>query len=244
MRSLFLLLSLSVLSTAACGARVVNVLDGDDGSTALPDGGGGDGAPAGDAAPEPATDSGSSDCESRGGVCLPEGESAPPTYRRAGAGEASCGSGAACWLLVTPEGDTACTIDAECNPSPTISTLYGSCFQGICVCKTGYHVQPNGKCAPAVPGDCKSQGGSCVTIAGCATGQVEGTAAANLSCGDFAPAVCCYRQDTQPSQCKGPSADSFQCCAPNDASHLPVCESGWITCPADHAPVKAGVGCG
>ncbi len=196
-----------------------------------------------------AGDSGSSgDCAARGGVCLPTGTSAPPNRRPAGAGEGSCGGTDVCWVLVEPPAG-GCTIDAECNPSPAISALYGSCFHGICVCKSGYHVQPNGKCDRTSPPLCPSQGGTCYQEpATCPADHLEGSIDSNRTCGDFVAAVCC----TPEASCKGPTKDvggtrvpvEFVCCAPNDALTPPVCVSGWRTCADGNSPVAAPGGCG
>ncbi len=138
-----------------------------------------------------------------------------------------------------PDGSAlVCKTDADCNGDPQVSSLEGSCFQGICICRSGLHVQPNGKCSKTLPTDCMSSAGKCVqNPATCPGGLSEGSQEVNMTCGDLVAAVCCF----DPTTCIGPQ---FTCCAPNDAAHAAVCESGYRTCPADYSPVGPGGGCG
>jgi hypothetical protein len=190
-----------------------------------------------------------SDCKKLGGVCLPKGESAPPTYKPSLTGQ--CTGTDVCWV---PEGTTsptgqACVNDQDCNPSPEISALHGQCFHGICVCNIG-SVQASGKCGSTIT-DCVDQGGTChQQPATCPTGKIKSNESTNMTCGDFVEAVCCH----DPAKCKGPAIEvagsgwvpvDFVCCAPNDAAVAPICVNGWLTCPANHAPVdKSKGGCG
>jgi hypothetical protein len=42
--------------------------------------------------------------------------------------------------------------DQTCNDDPTISSLWGRCEQGQCVCNDGFAVNPDtGRCRPAQP---------------------------------------------------------------------------------------------
>ena len=135
----------------------------------------------------------------------------------------------------------ACKNDQDCNENPNVSSLWGTCFRqkgfGVCICQPMFHVQPDGKCGPAVP-SCMTSGGQCVQNATmCPAGQIPGSDAANMSCGDLVPAACCFTA----AQCVGPA---FVCCGPTDASHVPICESGFLTCPAGYSAGPPGSGCG
>ncbi len=195
-------------------------------------------------------DASAGDCAARGGVCLPKGAAAPPDRRPAGPGEGACGGGDVCWVKATPASGR-CATHPECNPDPTISALHGECFFGVCVCKAGFHVQPNGKCDKPPPPECAKQGGKCFQQpATCPAGNLSGTDDLNRTCGDFVEAVCCSPE----AACKGPrKVDGggggvevpvgFVCCAPNDALRPPACVNGWQTCPAGLTPVALPGGC-
>lgn len=131
-----------------------------------------------------------------------------------------------------------CTVDADCNGDPQISSLEGTCYQGICICRDGLHVQPGGKCKKTPPPECMASGGKCFQMpATCPTGTLEGSAGAAMSCGDLVAAVCCYTD----TQCVGPD---FTCCGPTDAGHAAICENGYRTCPDGYSPVPKGGRCG
>ena len=131
-----------------------------------------------------------------------------------------------------------CKTDPDCNGDPQVSSLEGSCYQGICICRSGLHVQPDGKCSKTLPTPCTSSAGKCVqNPATCQAGLLEGSLYVNMTCGDFVAAVCCF----DPASCIGPQ---FTCCGPTDAVHAAVCESGYRTCPAGYTPVGPGGGCG
>ena len=228
-----------------CNAQLATVLVSDDGATVpstndgsspeCPNGVCPDGGTSADGSTS------TSDCVKLGGICLPKGESAPPTYKPAGPGQGTCAGTDACWVLAsgTPVGQ-ACVKDQDCNASPEISALHGECFHGICVCNTGT-VQPNGKCGSAVT-ECKNQGGTCHQMpATCPTGKIESDQSTNMTCGDFVAAVCCH----DPSSCKGPSINGkpveFACCGPIGGQG-PICVNGWLTCPAQYTPVDTSKG--
>lgn len=196
--------------------------------------------PAGDAgsgAPEAGEESGTTTatCAARGGVCLPEGESAPPN--RVPSAEPLCEAGHVCWLPV-PAGDEPCAEDADCNEDPAVSAMHGTCFSGVCVCTVGY-VQPSGKCGAAPPGDCAAHGGTCrQDPAECEAGELQGELETNSSCGDFVPALCCVPVDA----CKGPA--DLVCCGAAASAYEPLCVNGWRTCgPAAPTPRTRQQGC-
>jgi hypothetical protein len=127
----------------------------------------------------------------------------------------------------TTDGGVACTKDHECNFDLTMSSLAGSCFNGVCICKVGYYVQPNGKCGSTAPPSCPNQGGTCrENPATCQTGELEGDYETNMSCGDFQPAVCC----TPAASCHAPI--DIVCCGAAAAYYEPSCVNGWRTCAA------------
>ncbi len=173
-------------------------------------------------------------CVAGGGVCLPEGESAPPN--RMTSPEACDDEGHVCWVLV-PAG-AVCEQDHDCNEDPEVSTLHGSCFSGVCICTVGY-VQPGGKCAAAPPGDCGAHGGTCrQDPAECAAGELRGELQTNASCGDFVPAVCCVPS----ASCQGPA--DLVCCGAAASPYEPLCVNGWKTCgPGAPTPRSRDEGC-
>jgi hypothetical protein len=120
----------------------------------------------------------------------------------------------------------------DCN-EVVMDSLAGTCFAGYCICRAGMYNQPDGRCGPTAPPDCKTQGGTChqnpATCPAFTTGADQGT---DMSCGDLVAAVCCF--DT----CKG-SLDlaNLVCCGPTGAADPPICENGWLTCKPADAPV-------
>jgi hypothetical protein len=124
-----------------------------------------------------------------------------------------------------------CTTDADCNEDPTVDTLWGKCFRGACFCNGDRHLQPSGKCAPKVPAACGDQGGHCLQEATCSNGEIGGTQLANMGCGDFVAAVCCFA----PAACRGPD---FVCCANGRGERPVVCENGWRTCAEGDDPAQ------
>lgn len=130
-----------------------------------------------------------------------------------------------------------CKTDPDCNGVPEISSLLGRCFQGICICNDGFHVQPDGKCSKTLPVPCTPSGKCVQNPATCPGGLLEGSLYVNMTCGDLVAAVCCF----DPATCIGPQ---FTCCGPTDAAHAPICESGYRTCPSGFTPVAPGAGCG
>jgi hypothetical protein len=178
------------------------------------------------------------DCEAKGGMCVGPDATPPPTYRKANAGEGTCANGDACWVKdVGPS--TVCTTDKDCNGDPSVSSLWGKCFYGLCMCKQGFTVQPDGKCGTKAAPDCKGQGGTCrQEPATCQAGELASGMDVDMSCGDFIPAVCCQKAGS----CKG---IDFVCCMPNDAIEPPICVNGWKTCPATGMPFLKDAGtCG
>ena len=171
-----------------------------------------------DAGTEPHT---STECETRGGVCLPEGESAPPNRTTS---TDACDDGHVCWVLVPAA--PVCEQDQDCNEDPMVSTLQGQCFSGVCICTVGY-VQPSGKCAAEPPAPCDAHSGTCrQDPAECEVGELRGELQTSASCGDFVPAVCCVPA----ASCQGPP--DLVCCGAAAAPYEPLCVNGWKTCGA------------
>lgn len=143
----------------------------------------------------------------------------------------------------------ACYRDQDCNGDPNVSSLWGSCFFGVCMCKKGYVVQPNGKCGPVPEPACTSQGGSCAqNPATCPDSALEGSVESARSCGDLVAAVCCFPMIS----CKSASREAagsgwvpvaFICCKPNDGAGPPICVNGWQTCAPGDSPAEARFGC-
>jgi len=209
----------------ACGAKI------DDAGGTSPAGDGG-GASAADGA---AADggSGSPDCAAHGGECIPQGQAPKSPHRQAGPGEGTCAGGDVCWLPVSTV-YPVCAQNSDCNEDPRVSTLWGQCFQGVCVCHSGYSVQPDGKCGPTALADCAGQGGTCFQGETCPQGkqaEIAGSAGTNMTCGDFVAAVCCFTAGS----CKGPTTP-FHCCTPADGDEAPICVNGWLTCEPGDAP--------
>lgn len=132
--------------------------------------------------------------------------------------------------VVVPEaGPDACA---------AIACKLGSCFEGQCFCGKDAFVQPDGTCGLTPPGSCTAQGGTCHSHpASCPDGQTMGAMTATKSCGDFAPAECCFT-------CQGPT--DFVCCGTPDAGDgaevvEAVCENGHRTCPDGRRPVHGSL---
>lgn len=222
-----------LLFCAACDGQVATVLASDDSGTSAPgqDAGGADGASSGP------IEAGASDCAPRGGVCLPSGASAPPNRRSANASEGRCSPGEVCWVLASA-GDAACTTDPDCNDDPSVSALHGGCFMGVCICKNGFFVQPNGKCGPTKPASCPSSGGTCRQMpAQCNAGELETHFdTSQESCGDLIAAVCCVPT----ASCKAPI--DLVCCGASTTEYEPSCVNGWKTCGASGPTPKVRTG--
>jgi len=127
-----------------------------------------------------------------------------------------------------------CSVDAHCNTG-------GTCFEGICVCADPYRIQPDGRCGAFPEPGCGDQvdaGATCRSPTGmCNPGELYGTGEANFSCGDFAPAACCF------TGCKGPAAP-FHCCRPDPVGAIDqICSQGWKTCPHGWRAVADAAAC-
>lgn len=218
---------LMVFTALGCNAKVAGVPATEE---AAPDGAKPEaGAPGSDPTASSET------CTTKGGVCLAAGQSAPPNRRKATPEEASCAGGADCWLVdgATPE-VARCSKDHECNEDPSVSSIKGLCYHGICVCNPGLYVQPSGKCGVTPPPDCAAHGGTCEQAATCAAGKLTSSTSTNQSCGGSNEAVCCIEQ----TSCIGPLNEekgTMVCCAPDnggdDSVTPPICVNGWKTCP-------------
>jgi hypothetical protein len=133
----------------------------------------------------------------------------------------------------------ACVSDVDCNDDPAVSSLLGSCFEGLCICRDGAQVQPSGRCGRDDAPACVEQGGRCrQDPAVCADGELEGDYAANMSCGDFVAAVCCHGA----KDCKG--AVDLVCCGASTTPYEPRCVNGWKTCDSGAPkPARRAEGC-
>lgn len=110
-----------------------------------------------------------------------------------------------------------CSKDVDCNG--------GTCFNGMCMCQIPKYVQADGRCGDGQPGDCTTSSGTCrQEPAQCEAGELEGELGTNQSCGDFAPAVCCFAA----SSCK--TTVDFVCCGASTTPYEPTCVNGWRTC--------------
>lgn len=126
-----------------------------------------------------------------------------------------------------PPSSKVCTVDQECNEDPTMSSLAGTCFQGVCICRANMFVQTSGRCGSKPPADCATLGGTCRQApAACAAGELEGAEPTNRSCGDFVAAVCCLPA----TACR--AAVDLVCCGASTTPHEPICVNGWKTCGA------------
>jgi hypothetical protein len=195
---------------------------------------------------DPVVDAGPFDCVAKGGLCV--GRSIPPpNYRPAKSGEGTCEAGAVCYVLVSTP-DAVCSTDAQCNGNSSVSSPWGSCFLGVCMCKEGYSVQPNGLCHTPPPPKCTSQNGTCRQGPDqCLADELIGSVPLN-DCGDFVATVCCDKAAT----CKGPTRAApgggpvhvdFECCSKTLGTRPPICENGWQTCPPDSSPIEKGAVC-
>lgn len=140
---------------------------------------------------------------------------------------------------VPPGPAAVCASDADCNDSPTLSRLQGSCFHGVCVCMPPAHVQPSGKCGETASPGCPQQRGKCrQTPAECLPQELEGDAETSRSCGDFVAAVCCIPEVA----CLSPI--DLVCCGASTTPYEPICVNGWRTCgPAAPTPRLRSEGC-
>ena len=232
-----------------CNAKVATILESDEAGA----GPGTTGDPSSDAGTTTMADSsaGAVACSSKGGKCLPIGDVPQSPHRKADPTEATCAGTDVCWIpTATNPTSPVCSNDAGCNDDPSVSSLWGSCFGGLCICNSGYTVQPNGKCGKLPAPECQTQpSGKCYQQpATCPAAMFESTNETNASCGDLIAAVCCFPEAT----CKGPSVEvagggrtpiEMVCCAPNDASSPPLCVNGWQTCAPGGTAVDKKLGC-
>ena len=101
----------------------------------------------------------------------------------------------------------------------------GSCFEGMCMCQLPKYVQPNGRCGDTPPPECTASSGTCRQgPAECKAAELEGELGTNQSCGDFAPAVCCFAA----ASCK--TTVDFVCCGASTTPYEPSCVNGWRQC--------------
>lgn len=189
-------------------------------------------------------------CEAKGGKCIPDGSSPPPTYQPDKNGLACDGTkGTTCWVPVAATGAPVCYNDPGCNEDPSVSALLGKCSFGICVCNNGY-LQPSGKCGGTPPPECTKQAGTCRQMpATCSAGELESESSTNMSCGDFVEAVCCLPSGA----CKGGGREvagagwvpvDFYCCNASKVQSPAICVNGWKTCrPNETATSNPGGGC-
>lgn len=186
------------------------------------------------------------ECTTKGGVCTAAGDSAPPNRRPAKEGEAQCAGGGTCWLPLGG-GVPVCYNDQGCNPSPSISALYGKCMYGLCHCLPGYTVQLDGKCNTAPPPTCPIQGGTCRGN-NCAADELMSANVTNATCPDDVETFCCNKT----SSCVGGGQEAagagwvkvdFECCSKTTGQNPPICVNGWQTCPAGTSPVPKGSIC-
>jgi hypothetical protein len=198
--------------------------------------------------PIPGGEGGAYDCVAKGGLCIGK-STPPPNYRPAGAGEGTCAPGSFCYVPTSTSPGPICFKDQDCNGDSSVSSLWGSCFLGVCMCNSPYTVQTNGKCNTPPPPDCMTQKGTCrQTPATCLADEISSAQETEMSCGDLVAATCCNKKAT----CNGPGREvpgggyvpvDFTCCAPNDAIHAPICVNGWQTCPKADSPVAAPATC-
>lgn len=189
-------------------------------------------------------------CEAKGGKCIPEGASAPPSYQPDKNGLACDGTkGTTCWVPVVGTAAPVCYGDSGCNEDPSVSALLGKCVYGICVCNNGY-VQPSGKCGGTPPPECTKQAGTCRQMpATCNSGELASDSSTNMTCGDFVEAVCCLPSGS----CKGGAQEAagagwfpvdFYCCNASKVQSPPICVNGWKTCRPGETPTSnPGGGC-
>lgn len=215
--------------TGAGGARVL----GGQGDPAKSASSSGPGFPAGSTIGSTASSTSSSGgpttddaCTSQGGLCLPPFSTPGGPPERHPSDQALCSGDQSCWLVVGTPAIAACKTEADCSedPSPAaVSAAVYVCFQGVCACRPGYHVQPNGKCAAKDPQDCTASSGRCVNGTQCEPGWHRTSTVTDQTCGDFQAATCCA------PICKTPV--DLVCCNFSDGKKSePVCVSGWTTC--------------
>ncbi len=228
--------ALAFASAPACDGSLATVLSSDGGPEAsVPGPGDPDGS-------TPGTDGGTSTCAAHGGLCV--GKSPPPAgYRVATAAEGKCETGATCYVPDTAPPTPACTTDQDCNGDSSVSSLMGTCFHGVCICQSPYHVGTNGKCANIKLPDCQSQSGTCrQTPATCLGTEIE-TTIDPAACGDLVESVCC----TATAACKGAfdgaTPVDFACCGKAGGRRPPVCLNGWKTCADGAFAILPGAGC-
>jgi len=110
-----------------------------------------------------------------------------------------------------------CAKDGDCNG--------GTCFEGLCMCNGGKHVQPDGRCGDTPPKTCSESGGTCrQNEAVCESSELEGDIGTDMSCGDLIAAVCCFDK----AKCK--TTVDFVCCGASTTPYEPNCVNGWRTC--------------
>jgi len=237
------------LVALGCNPKLATVLESDE-AGAAPGTGGNDPSAEGGTTTVPDGGTSAPACETKGGKCLPLGETPRSPQRKANPGEASCPGTDVCWLPLTSKPTSpVCYDDPGCNEDATVSSLWGACFGGLCICNPGYTVQPSGKCGKLPAPDCTTQAGKCTQQpATCPSGSLESTNETNTSCGDLIAAVCCFSAAT----CGGPSVEvagagrtpiEMVCCAPNDALKPPICVNGWQTCQPGLTAVDKKFGC-
>jgi hypothetical protein len=128
---------------------------------------------------------------------------------------------------VVDGGKRACNLDHECNEDLAMSSLAGACFEGVCICKVGFHVQPSGKCGETEPPLCAAQGGTCRTNpAECGGSELQADFGTTMKCGDIQPFQCCLPK----SECYAPI--DVVCCGAAAMYYEPNCVNGWRTCAA------------
>jgi hypothetical protein len=186
-------------------------------------------------------------CEDKGGICATGELPDPPGRRPARAGEAKCADAAAtCWLS---KGGMApvCYNPQGCNGNNAVSAQWGDCNFGICFCKAGFTVQPDGRCNIAPPPTCEAQLGTC-RASSCMATELLGSSVSSASCPDDADMLCCNAT----SSCAGGAQEAagagwvpvaFECCSKTKGTTAPICVNGWQTCEADASPVPKGSIC-
>ncbi len=247
---LFAATAFTAFGGVGCGATVATVLESDD-AAASPSTGA-EGGP-GNGGSDSGTDSGGSTavaCEAKGGTCVRAGGAPPSSSRKASSAEAKCAGADVCWLPVSLTKPPVCQNDQGCNSDASMSSFAGQCFGGICICKPGFGVQPDGRCGKTLPPDCNAQSGKCFQQpATCPAGSLGSSQETNMTCGDFIAAVCCFTE----SGCTGPSREvagagrvpiDMACCGTAGGASDRLCVNGWQTCQPGSTPVDKSVsGC-
>lgn len=160
-----------------------------------------------------------------------DGTSPPPTSGDGGTDSGSPSDGS----FDAPSSDAGklvCANDVDCKG--------GKCFQGVCICDLFLRIQPDGTCGQTPEPACLDQvdaGARCNSPQPVCkevdAGEIPGSPEANRTCGDFAPAVCCF------SGCRGPS---FLCCGANGPTPQ-ICVQGWRTCRPNERAALAASSC-